>query len=102
ADAACGAGNDGDFSRHIEQAHVSLPDLIPTVAPVFVFRPNVIPGGPQDRTRNDTLSQLGLRHDFRARGLVHGGVRWICDPWLLVDHRKPPAGVTTACEMVEP
>ena len=28
ADAARGAGDDGDFSRHIEQAHVVSPDVI--------------------------------------------------------------------------
>src|SRR6478752_4614782 len=33
---------------------------------------------------------------------MHGGVRGIRDPWLLVNHRKPPIAAACACEMVEP
>src|SRR3954452_19831906 len=62
-----------------------------------------IPGSLASRApRDDALSQLGLRHDFRPRRLMHRRVRGVSDPWLLVDHRKPPVAATGAGEMIEP
>src|SRR5216684_8331927 len=40
--------------------------------------------------------------DFRSRRLMHGVVRGVRNPRLLVDHRKPPAALTGTCEMIEP
>jgi hypothetical protein len=42
ADAARGAGDDGDFSRHIKQGHVSLSQIFDPAAdaPVFHFHPS--------------------------------------------------------------
>src|SRR4051812_39496147 len=33
---------------------------------------------------------------------MHRRVRGVRDPWLLVDHRKPPDAPLRACEMIEP
>src|SRR5262249_37294796 len=40
--------------------------------------------------------------DLRPRRLMHGGVSWIGNPRLLVDHWKPPAGGVLAAKMLEP
>src|SRR5262249_26161613 len=41
-------------------------------------------------------------HHLRPRRLVHGPVRGIGNPRLLVDHRQPPALAVRRCEMIEP
>src|SRR5258708_3115074 len=51
---------------------------------------------------NRASGELRLRHDFRPGRLMHRGVRGVRDPWLLVDHRQPPAALPCACEMIEP
>src|SRR4051812_33046470 len=48
-----------------------------------------------------TLRQF-CRHHFRARRLMHRGVRGVGDPWLLVDEGNPPAAVAAARKMIEP
>src|SRR5262245_32866423 len=63
----------------------------------------VIPGRARARTRNDSSGQLALRgNDLRPRRLMHGGVPWVRDPWLLIHERKPPDRTVRACEMIEP
>src|SRR5712675_2144895 len=48
------------------------------------------------------LGQLAGGCDLRSRRLVHCVMRRVGDPWLLIDHRHPPAAMRSTCEVVEP
>src|SRR5215212_425296 len=101
ADAARGAGDDGDFSGHVKQGHAFLSpssDLIRQRMRRFASAKQ----RSRDRTTTVTSCEFAGSCDFRPRGLMHGIVRGVGDPWLLVDHRHPPAAMTRACEMIEP
>ena len=53
-------------------------------------------------TTERAFKRASSPYDFRSRRLMHRGVRGVRDPWLLVDHRKPPAAMVAACDMIEP
>src|SRR5258707_2813942 len=46
--------------------------------------------------------QLAGGGDFRSGRLMHGVMRGIRDPWLLVDHRDAPTLMAIAWEVIEP
>src|SRR5207253_3165415 len=52
-------------------------------------------------SRNDSLSKFGL-HNLRPCRLMHGSMRSIGHPRLLVDHRQPPDAAFGICNVVEP
>ena len=95
ADAARGAGDDGDFSRHIEQGHVLSPTIDPAAdAPVFVSVQLSSVHIIRQQNAGLTSGELAGGRDLRSRRLMHGVMRGIRDPRLLVDHRHPPAAMT--------
>src|SRR6266478_773523 len=54
------------------------------------------------RCASVTSGQLAGGGDFRSGRLMHGIMRGIRDPRLLVDHRNAPTLMAVACEVIEP
>src|SRR6266581_3256015 len=79
---------------------MSLSRCWPGRTPVLIFHSRI--KQPLRSSTTKASSELFLRHDLRPRRLMHRVVRGVRDPWLLVDHRKPPDRMAVACDMVEP
>ena len=89
-----GAGDDGDFALHVEQAHVFLPYGFRHQRAYFDFRAKQS-SVKFDNRRDVTPASSPAPLPGPAR-LMHRGMRSVGHPRLLIDHRQTPVGGPSA------